>query len=503
MSPHHPAARSRGLGPTRANPRESIDSASVTARSRPSSSTGTTWRSSRPRRTTRPPVRARSASRTSWMAASVDGTNASPTTTTSPSSKNARGVDSTSSECDTTELNAPNTPITPTMAKPSASDCSITCSSTVPPTVKPPSSCGSPKCGVVNSTSPTPCVVATVSSMRTTAKNAPTASRSGNARAYGPGRAWIDTATDAIPMTSATYTGLGASWTHAAAASAHTNHTPACHVLPGSGRRVRASDADAGAVSPRLRRGRHCGLTCPLDNGCAQPGCCVRFPDFGAGTGEVGARPTLTRNCERLCGFCRTPRARLPAVVHRATGAPRRRATASVAKDTALVERGLGGRHVARSSCRRVHRRAGGRLFSFALPLVDGRRTPSIPRRPAAADAAVAWLETQQQPDGGFELAAFPGFETRDATLAIAEDAQTGGTWSTSRGHDRGRARCSSAAPAPTPFDALDAYAQTIPTLGALTAGTAAKNIVLGARAVRVRPDRVRSRPATARRSTS
>ena len=51
---------------------------------------------------------------------------------TSPSSKNARGVDSTSSECETTALNAPNTPITPTMAKPSASDCSITCSSTVP-----------------------------------------------------------------------------------------------------------------------------------------------------------------------------------------------------------------------------------------------------------------------------------------------------------------------------------------------------------------------------------
>ena len=85
-TPHHPAIRSRGLAPARANPRASIDSASVTARSNPSSSTGTTWRRSRPRRTTRPPVRARSASRTSWMAASVDGTNASPTTTTSPTS---------------------------------------------------------------------------------------------------------------------------------------------------------------------------------------------------------------------------------------------------------------------------------------------------------------------------------------------------------------------------------------------------------------------------------
>ncbi len=41
--------------------------------------------------------------------------------------------------------------------------------------------------------------------------------------------ACIDTATDAIPMTSAPYTGFGASSTHAAAASAHTSHTPACH----------------------------------------------------------------------------------------------------------------------------------------------------------------------------------------------------------------------------------------------------------------------------------
>ncbi len=92
----------------------------------------------------------------------------------------------------------------PTMAKPSASDWSMIGSSTEPPTVNPPSNCGRPKWGVVKRTSPTPCVVATVSSMRTTAKSAPTASRSGNARAYGPGRAWIDTASDAIPITSAT-----------------------------------------------------------------------------------------------------------------------------------------------------------------------------------------------------------------------------------------------------------------------------------------------------------
>ena len=66
--------------------------------------------------------------------------------------------------------------------------------------------------------------------MRTTANSVPTASSKGNARAYGPGWACSDTATDAIPMTSATYSGFGANWMHAAAASAHASHTPACQV---------------------------------------------------------------------------------------------------------------------------------------------------------------------------------------------------------------------------------------------------------------------------------
>ncbi len=46
-----------------------------------------------------------------------------------------------------------------------------------------------------------------------------------------------------------------------------------------------------------------------------------------------------------------------------------------------------------------------------------------------AATAAVTWLKTQQRTDGSFEVADFPGFETRDAVLAIAEAAQTGSTW--------------------------------------------------------------------------
>ena len=85
---------------SRAKPRASIDSARVTARSMPLSSTGTIWRSSRPRRTTRPPVRARSASRTSPIAARVDGTKASADGHDQPELVEGAGRDCTSSWCD-------------------------------------------------------------------------------------------------------------------------------------------------------------------------------------------------------------------------------------------------------------------------------------------------------------------------------------------------------------------------------------------------------------------
>ena len=113
-------------------------------------------------------------------------------------------------------------------------------------------------------------------------------------------------------------------------------------------------------------------------------------------------------------------------------------------------------------------------LFSFAVS-----STPSAgavdPASKTTADAAVSWLESQQQSDGGFELAAFPGFETRDATLAIAEAAQTGSTWST------GEALAAVGAvkyqgTGATPLDALDAYAATVNE-----AGAAGKTILLSA----------------------
>jgi hypothetical protein len=116
---------------------------------------------------------------------------------------------------------------------------------------------------------------------------------------------------------------------------------------------------------------------------------------------------------------------------------------------------------------------------SFALSVAPSAHAVD-PASKTSADAAVSWLVANQQPDGGFELAAFPGFETLDATIAIAENAQTGDTWSTSQAAAAVEAVQYGGSGA-TPFDAIDAYAETIPTLGILTAGTAAKNIVLGA----------------------
>jgi hypothetical protein len=113
-------------------------------------------------------------------------------------------------------------------------------------------------------------------------------------------------------------------------------------------------------------------------------------------------------------------------------------------------------------------------LFSFAVSASTTANAVD-PASKATADAAVTWLKSQQLPDGGFELAAFPGFETRDAALAIAEDAQTGTTWST------GEALAAVGAvkyqgSGATPLDALDDYAATI-----TTAGAAGKTIVLSA----------------------
>jgi hypothetical protein len=98
----------------------------------------------------------------------------------------------------------------------------------------------------------------------------------------------------------------------------------------------------------------------------------------------------------------------------------------------------------------------------------------AITATPVHADATsgAAWLATQQQADGGFEVAGFAGFETADVILALAESAQTGGTW------DAAPARSAVSTVATdaglTPFDAIDAEAEAGPS-----AGGAAKLITL------------------------
>ncbi len=92
-------------------------------------------------------------------------------------------------------------------------------------------------------------------------------------------------------------------------------------------------------------------------------------------------------------------------------------------------------------------------------------------KAPTAAEA-VTWLATQQQADGGFEVSGFAGFETPDAVLAIAEQAQTGATWSTSEA--LAAVQATTNATGKTPLDALDDFAD-----GGLSAGQAAKLIAL------------------------
>ncbi len=72
-------------------------------------------------------------------------------------------------------------------------------------------------------------------------------------------------------------------------------------------------------------------------------------------------------------------------------------------------------------------------VVALALGLVTPAMSSGVagaaPTTPETATAAVNWLKTRQQADGGFEVADFPGFETRDVVLAIAEAAQTGSSW--------------------------------------------------------------------------
>ena len=90
--------------------------------------------------------------------------------------------------------------------------------------------------------------------------------------------------------------------------------------------------------------------------------------------------------------------------------------------------------------------------------------------RATAADAT-AWLVDQQQPDGGFEVAGMAGFETPDALIAIAENAQTSSAWDKSLALAAVQATTTNGK---SPLDYVDDLAE-----GPIGGGTAAKLTVL------------------------
>lgn len=122
----------------------------------------------------------------------------------------------------------------------------------------------------------------------------------------------------------------------------------------------------------------------------------------------------------------------------------------------------------------------------FACSLVLGGWTGSgaavDPADPSTAAAAVAWLVDQQEDDGGFELADFPGFETPDAVAAIAVNAQTTDTWSATEARAAVESLEYGGSGGPTPIDALDDWVVTAGTPDPgdeINAGQAAKLVVL------------------------
>src|SRR5262245_36744670 len=94
-----------------------------------------------------------------------------------------------------------------------------------------------------------------------------------------------------------------------------------------------------------------------------------------------------------------------------------------------------------------------------------------------AGVVSTQWLLEQQESDGGFELANFAGFETPDAILAIAENAQQQAAWNPTQALNAVRAaRTGGNDPLHNIDDLVD------DTSPAINAGTAAKIIVLVAR---------------------
>lgn len=112
---------------------------------------------------------------------------------------------------------------------------------------------------------------------------------------------------------------------------------------------------------------------------------------------------------------------------------------------------------------------------TLVLPLVPGAPAGAAP---ASADDAVAWLATQQEADGGFEVANFAGFETSDAIYAIAAAGQASTTWNE---EDALAAVEAVTTGGKDPLDAVDDWVDTVQggTDVAAKAQQAAKVIVL------------------------
>lgn len=92
----------------------------------------------------------------------------------------------------------------------------------------------------------------------------------------------------------------------------------------------------------------------------------------------------------------------------------------------------------------------------------------------AAAGSGAAYLKTQQLADGSFEVAGFPGFETPDAVLAIAETAQQQLGWSPEQARAAVDATTNGGNSA---LRAIDDFADS-----GINAGQAAKLVILVAR---------------------
>src|SRR4051794_21879806 len=110
------------------------------------------------------------------------------------------------------------------------------------------------------------------------------------------------------------------------------------------------------------------------------------------------------------------------------------------------------------------------------LPALVGFRYPGFNDTPgrATAAAATSYLKSQQLTDGSFERAGFPGFETPDAVLAIAENSQLSSQW------NRVQARAAVTATTKNGVSVMHAVDDLADS--GITGGQAAKLIVLVAK---------------------